>query len=193
MLPVAYWRKTLLFNILHLWNIYIYIPYMMQIFVLWNIHLFISVYTYMCICIYHAFWKEWALVVYNFPNIRKILVISSEIWKHWQTILWWVWICWWFKGTLPQHKWLTEINQYMRKVSSCRRCSNYIFILDLTSGFKGFGKDSRKTVWESFKCWDLVRLMLKTWRYIIIWPVERGGDLCEILQQEIIICYLKVI
>ena len=20
---------------------------------------------------------------------------------HWQTILWWVWICWWFKGTLP--------------------------------------------------------------------------------------------
>ena len=29
---------------------------------------------------------------------------------------------------------------------ACRRCSNYIFILDLTSGFKGFGKESRKTV-----------------------------------------------
>ena len=41
---------------------------------------------------------------------------------------------------------------------ACRRCSNYIFILDLTSGFNGFGKDSRKTVRESFKCWDLVRL-----------------------------------
>ena len=46
------------------------------------------------------------------------------------------------------------------------RCSNYIFILDFTSGFKGFGKDSRKTVWESFKCWDLVPLILETWRYI---------------------------
>ena len=41
---------------------------------------------------------------------------------------------------------------------------SYIFILDLTSGFKGFGKDSRKTVRESFKCWDLVHLILETWR-----------------------------
>ena len=40
----------------------------------------------------------------------------------------------------------------------------YIFILYLTSGFKGFGKDSRKTVRESYKCWDLVRLILETWR-----------------------------
>ena len=49
---------------------------------------------------------------------------------------------------------------------ACRRCSNYIFILDLTSSFKGFGKDSRKTLRESFKCWDLVRLILETWRYL---------------------------
>ena len=27
------------------------------------------------------------------------------------------------------------------------------------------GKDSRKTVRESFKCWDLVRLILETWRW----------------------------
>ena len=40
----------------------------------------------------------------------------------------------------------------------------YIFILDLTSGFKGLGKGSRKTVRESCKCWDLVRLILETWR-----------------------------
>ena len=52
---------------------------------------------------------------------------------------------------------------------ACRRCSNYIFILDLTSGFKGFGEDSRKTVRESFKCWDLVRLILETWRYVLIY------------------------
>ena len=31
-------------------------------------------------------------------------------------------------------------------VVEASRCSNYIFILDLTSGFKGFGKGSRKTV-----------------------------------------------
>ena len=49
-------------------------------------------------------------------------------------------------------------------VGACRRCSNYIFILDLTSGFNGFGKDTRKTVRESFKCWDLVRLILETRR-----------------------------
>ena len=32
--------------------------------------------------------------------------------------------------------------------------------------FKGFGKDSRNTVRESFKCWDLLRLILDTWRYV---------------------------
>ena len=49
---------------------------------------------------------------------------------------------------------------------ACRRCSNYIFILDLTSGFNGFGKDSHKTVQESLNCWDLVQLILETWRYV---------------------------
>ena len=39
---------------------------------------------------------------------------------------------------------------------ACRRCSNYIFILDSTSGFKVFGKGSHETVRGSFKCWDLV-------------------------------------
>ena len=29
---------------------------------------------------------------------------------------------------------------------ACRRCSNYIFILDITSGLKGFGIDGRKRV-----------------------------------------------
>ena len=53
-------------------------------------------------------------------------------------------------------------------ISACRRCSNYIFILDLTSGFKGFGKDSHKTVRGYFKCWDLVRLILETSRYFYI-------------------------
>ena len=43
------------------------------------------------------------------------------------------------------------------------------FIRDLSSGFKGFGKESRKTVRESFKFWDLVRLIYDTWRYAVIY------------------------
>ena len=50
-------------------------------------------------------------------------------------------------------------------VIACRRCSNYIFILDLTPGFKGLGKDDFKTRWDSFQFWDLVRLILETLRY----------------------------
>ena len=57
---------------------------------------------------------------------------------------------------------------YRKNLSYKRRCSNYIFILDLTSGFKGFGKDSRKTVQESFECWDSVRLILETWRQVML-------------------------
>ena len=48
---------------------------------------------------------------------------------------------------------------------ACRRCSNYIFILDLTPGFNEMGKDNCKTRWESFKFWDLVRLILEILRY----------------------------
>ena len=51
---------------------------------------------------------------------------------------------------------------------TCRRCSNYIFVLDLTPGFKGLGKDDFKTRWESFKFWDLVRLILEFLRYLSI-------------------------
>ena len=43
-----------------------------------------------------------------------------------------------------------------------RRCYNYIFILDLTPGV---GKDNSKTRRETFKAWDLARLILKFGRY----------------------------
>ena len=41
-----------------------------------------------------------------------------------------------------------------------RRCYNYIFILDLTPGFNGLGKDNCKTRRETFQCSDLVRIIL---------------------------------
>ena len=43
---------------------------------------------------------------------------------------------------------------------ACRRCSNYIFVLDVTPGFNGLGKDNCKTRQDTFKFWDLVRLTL---------------------------------
>ena len=46
-----------------------------------------------------------------------------------------------------------------------QRCSNYIFILDLTPGFNGLGKYNYKMRLETFKFWDLVQLILDVWWY----------------------------
>ena len=56
-------------------------------------------------------------------------------------------------------------------MSACRRCSNYIFILDLTPGFNGLGKDNCKTRRESFTFWSLLRLIFEILRYISIFYV----------------------
>ena len=48
-----------------------------------------------------------------------------------------------------------------------RRCSNYIFILDLTHGINGLDKDSCKTRRETFKFWYLVRFILEVWWHIL--------------------------
>ena len=50
--------------------------------------------------------------------------------------------------------------------SACRRCSNYIFILDTIPSFNGLNKDNCKTRQQTFKIWDLVRLILESWRYV---------------------------
>ena len=49
---------------------------------------------------------------------------------------------------------------------TCRSCSNYIFILDITPGFNRLHKDNCKARGETFKFWDLVHLILETWQYI---------------------------
>ena len=48
----------------------------------------------------------------------------------------------------------------------CQRCSNYIFILDLTPDFIRLGKDKCKTRRETFKFGDLVRFILEILRYL---------------------------
>ena len=56
-------------------------------------------------------------------------------------------------------------------ISACRRCSNYIFIIHLTPGFNGCGKDNCKMRWETFKFGNLVRLILDILRLLlsILW------------------------
>ena len=44
---------------------------------------------------------------------------------------------------------------------ACRCCSYYIFILDLTPGFKGLDRNDCKTRPETFKFWDLEWLILE--------------------------------
>ena len=55
---------------------------------------------------------------------------------------------------------------------ACRRCSNYIFILN-SPGFNGLGKGNWKTTRETFKLWNLVRLILEIWRHVesVLWMV----------------------
>ena len=48
--------------------------------------------------------------------------------------------------------------------AACRRCSNYIFILNLTHAFNRLDKDNSKARWETFKFWDSMRLILEIWR-----------------------------
>ena len=48
--------------------------------------------------------------------------------------------------------------------------TGYIFILNLTPGFNGLGKDNYKTRRETFMFWDWVRLILDNLRYyFVLW------------------------
>ena len=48
---------------------------------------------------------------------------------------------------------------------ACRCCSDDIFILHLTPGFNGLGRDNCKMRRETSKCWDLVCIILEVWLY----------------------------
>ena len=47
-----------------------------------------------------------------------------------------------------------------------QRLSIYMFIIGLKPGFSGLGKANCKTIEETSKFWDLVRVILGSWRYI---------------------------
>ena len=58
-------------------------------------------------------------------------------------------------------------------VGANKSYSDYILILDLTPGFDGLsGKDKCKMRQETFKFWDLVRLILETRLYTVKYQVK---------------------
>ena len=63
---------------------------------------------------------------------------------------------------------------------ACRRCSNYIFILNLTAGFNGLIKDNCKMRWETFMFVDWVRLILEIWR----WPCCKSMFICRAMRER---------
>ena len=69
---------------------------------------------------------------------------------------------------------------------ACRRCSNYIFILDLTPGFIGLGKDNCKTRRATFKFWDLVRFILKIYGTLFLLCWARGYKVKSMLNSMLI-------
>ena len=58
--------------------------------------------------------------------------------------------------------------------SVCWRCSNYIFIVDLTPGFNILRQDNCKPRWETSKFWDLVCLILQIFTVCVIWGESRA-------------------
>ena len=76
------------------------------------------------------------------------LQLTSNLW--YKTRLNWQWNCWSLRCSWS---------------IACRRCSNYIFILDLTHGFNIMNKGKCKTRRDTFKFWDLVHLILEIWWY----------------------------
>ena len=64
---------------------------------------------------------------------------------------------------IPFYVWLQAIG-----LLQCHQTSNirHTFILDLTPGFNGLGKDICKTKRETLKFWDLVWLILEVWQYM---------------------------
>ena len=76
----------------------------------------------------------------------------------------------WYKTHLSR-----QLNCWSLRCSwsiACRRCSNYIIILDLTPGFNGLGKDNCKTRRESLKFCDLVWLILEILQYFRLWSMN---------------------
>ena len=71
---------------------------------------------------------------------------------------------------------LRQLNCWSLRCSwsiDCRRCSNYIFILNLTPAFNELGKENCKMRRETFEFRDLVQLILETLRYLMMMTAQK--------------------
>ena len=86
---------------------------------------------------------------------------------------WWIWIntsCEFIMNdciTTTKPSTTKPCAYFLGYTVACLRCSNYIFILNLTPGFNGLSEDNCKRIQETFKFWDSVRLILEVLRYLI--------------------------
>ena len=116
---------------------------------------------YQIVCKYHRL---------NIKNGNKVPVFPGYICNRWQNMI-----------VQPSQTHNLQIvftwflffrlcSRFLKHIA-CRRCSNYIFILNLTRGFNGLGKDNYKTGRETVMFRDWVRLILENWRYLSLqWP-----------------------
>ena len=65
---------------------------------------------------------------------------------------------------LPFHRQLVCWSLRCSWSIACRHCTNYIFIFDLIPVFNRLHKGNCKIIWETFKVWGLVRLILEIWQ-----------------------------
>ena len=98
------------------------------------------------------------------PRTGTAILLGNR--KHW-------WFCWWSPEKPEAHRagnqYHVQLNCWSLRCSwsiACRRCSNYIFILNLTPGFNGSCKDNYKMQREAVKFWDSACLILEILRHV---------------------------
>ena len=90
-----------------------------------------------------------------FQVARSLSVYATTVVVTWMLCSYYVWVV---------HNIIHFVfHNWKYRQISCRRCSNYIFILELIHGFNRLGKDNCKTRRETSKFWDLVPLILEIW------------------------------
>ena len=107
-------------------------------------------------------------VSYPRYHIMKMLHMPLSLQKVWHVRFCFVWVMWtlfsiqlmflftsYISRTFVGHKIVYQSNVIG---AACRRCSNYVFIIDLTPGSNCLGRCNCKKRRETFKYWDLFRL-----------------------------------
>ena len=118
--------------------------------------------------------------LFSYCKIRQIAISESVLWILFCLGHWWASVTYsvkrcrtfyvpsalYISRTLADNEIVDHSDVVGASPTLYRRCSNYIFILDLTPGINRLGKDNCKTRRETLKFSDLARLILEIWRYV---------------------------